>query len=665
MRLFLLSLYAAVCAFAAAEPPPLEPQIAGVFPRGLTKGTEAVLTLRGRNLQELRGASVSGAGFQATVVESSDYRAKVRVRAESNTEPGRHDFRVFAPQGSGLTWIDISDRAESFEKEPNSDFDKAAPLPLPALVNGVITAGDYDYYRFHAEAGQTLTFDLLATRNGSSLDGVLEVLDARGRTLEYCDDYYAFKDPHIVYRFAEAGAYYLRIYGTGESGSENGDYRLIAGAMPHADLALPGGGRRGTTVEFDLHGVNLEGVRDVVLGAGLARGRVVRTEFGRARVAMAIPAEAPLGPLALHVAGATLPVPFVVSGMQEMTVAAGTARKRSDPVPVALGTVVNGVIDTARAADYFSIRVDAAQDVVLSVESMNLGFLLDPLVAVYDEAGKRIAWQDDPTTNTGKEPANMDPHLAVRLPKAGRYTVAIRDSQFRGDATFLYRLTAKQAQPDFAVRIVGAHTTLYRGRRNIVNVRVRRLEGWNTPVEVWAEGLPAGVTAPRMIAEPKNTSYTGTCGEIHYLDGTNVAVPFTVAQDAALDLSRVVFKARGVMNGRVVERQARTRYWKSRIRVDGDPAETPLYATVTDLPGVVLQTPERAGMGKLTVILTRLDEGTGDLQIDGDGVAPVTVPAGVTRAEVVLTRAGEIVLNGRVGGRLLGQSAVIRVESKK
>ncbi len=665
MRLLLILVFALFSAFGAAELPPLEPQITGVFPRGLRRGSAADVQIRGRNLQGLRGATVSGRGVVAEVLEASAYRAKLRVRAEDGAEPGRRDLRVMAPQGSTLTWLDISDRVEVFEKEPNSDLARAEGLALSSVVNGRIAAGDYDYYRFSVTAGQTLTFDLLATRNGSSLDGVMEILDAQGRGLQYCDDYYAFKDPHIVYKFAEAGEYFLRVYGSGETGSETADYRLLAGAMPHVDLALPGGGERGRTVEFDLQGVNLDGVAEVTLGAGLARGKVLSAGIGRARVSMAIPADAPLGASLLHVGGATLPVPFVVSGMRELTVAPGTARKRADPVAVELGTVVNGVIDTARAADYFSIRVDGPEDVVLAVESMNLGFLLDPLVAVYDEAGKRIAWQDEPTTNTGKEPANLDPHLALRLPKAGRYTVAIRDSQFRGDATFLYRLTLKKAEPDFAVRIVGAHATLYRGRENTVNVRVRRLEGWNTPVEIWAEGLPAGVTAPRMIAEPKNTSYTGTCGEIHYLDGTNVAVPFTVAADASLDLSRVVFRARGVMAGRTVEREARARYWKSRIRVAGDAEEPALLATVADLPGVVFQTQERTGLGKLTVILTRLDDGGEDLVIDGDGVAPVVVAAGVTRAEVVFTKPGEIVLNGRVGDRVLGRSAPVRVEGKK
>ena len=664
MRLFSICLLAAGCAFAA-DPPPLEPQITGLFPRGLSRASEAIINVRGRNLQNLRAATVSGQGITAEILESSAYRAKIRVRANATVEPGRHDLRLLAPQGSTLNWLDVSTRPETTETEPNNDFDKAARLTFPALVNGVITAGDYDYFRFTAAAGQTLTFDLLATRNGSSLDGALELLDARGRTIEFNDDYYAFKDPHIVHRFAEAGDYYLRINGSGESGSETADYRLIAGAMPHADIALPGGAQRGTTVEFDLQGVNLESVSEVTLGAGLAKGKVISAGFGRARVSLAIPATAPLGPLALHVEGATLPVPFVVSAMHEVTVAPGAARKRRDPIPVELGTIVNGVIDAPRAADHFTFRTDGPEHVVLSVESMNLGFLLDPLLTVYDEAGKRIAWQDEPTTNTGKEPADLDPHLALQLPAAGRYTVAIRDSQFRGDATFLYRLTLKKAKPDFTVRIVGAHATLYRGHPNIVNVRVRRLEGWNTPVEVWAEGLPPGATAPRLIAEPKNTSYTGTCGEIHYLDGTNVAIPITVSAGAPLDLSKITFKARGTMNGRPIEREARSRYWKSRIKVTGDAEETPLFATIADLPGVVFQTPERTGLGKFTVILTRLDDGAGEMTITGDGIEAVAVPAGVTRAEVVFTKPGEIVLNGSVGTRRLGESQPIRVESRK
>ncbi len=652
-------------AIFAAELPPLEPAALGVSPRGLQRGSEAVISIRGRNLQQLKGAVISGRGVTAEVAEASAYLAKLRVRASPGAELGRRDLRLLAPHGSTLTWIDISDFAERSEKEPNTEAATAERLEFPALVNGVITAADYDYFRFEATAGQTVIFELLATRNGSALDGVIELLDKHGKTIEYCDDYYAFKDPRIIYKFTEAGTYYLRIYGTGESGSENADYRLIAGEMPHADFALPAGGRRGESIEFTVYGVNLDQAKEVVLGDDLARGQVTRATPTSATFRLPVPAGAPAGVVSLHLRGAALPIPFVVSNGKETMVPPGAARRKQDPLPIELGTTVSGVIDQARATDYFVIRTDKPKQVVLTVESMNLGYLLDPIVLVYDETGARIAWQDDPTTNTGKEPANLDPHLTVLLPKAGRYTVGIRDSQFRGDAAYLYRLTVKDAEPDFSVRVVGAHTTLYRGRDNVVHVRVRRLEGWNTPVEVWADNLPGGVTAERVIAEPKNTSYTGTCGERHYLDGTNVEITLKVSPGAALDLTQLRFRARGVMNGKSVEREARARYWKSRIRVTGDAAEPALFATITDLPGVVFQTPERSANGRVTAIVTRLDESGEPLRIEGEGVVPVEVPAGTTRADVVVTQPGDVVLYGRVLGKVIGQSAPIRVEIRK
>jgi hypothetical protein len=659
MTRFVVAIYLPV--LFAAELPPLEPAVLGVFPRGLRRGSEAAIAIRGHNLQQMKGATISGEGVTADVVEASAYRATLKVRASADAESGRRDLRLFSPHGSTLTWIDISDFAERAEKEPNTEMASAEPLEFPALINGIITAGDYDYFRFEATAGQTLSFELLATRNGSGLDGVIELLDKRGKTIEYCDDYYAFKDPRLIHKFANTGTYYLRIYGSGESGSENADYRLIAGAMPHADYALPAGGRRGTTVEFTLHGVNLEQAKEVILGQNLARA----TKTGTATFRMAIPAHLPSGVHSLHIQGAARPIPFVISDGAELTVQPGVARKKQDPLPIELGTTVNGVIDSPRAADYFVIRTEQPRQIVLSVESMNLGYLLDPIVLIYDETGARIAWQDDPTTNTGKEPANLDPHLFVALPKAGRYTIGIRDSQFRGDAAYLYRLTVKEATPDFAVRIVGAHATLYRGRDNVVNVRVRRLEGWNTPVEVWADNLPHGVTAERVIAEPTNTSYTGTCGERHFLDGTNVEINLKVSPGAALDLTQLRFRARGVMNGKTVEREARARYWKSRIRVTGDAAEPMLFATVSDLPGVVIQTPERSANGRVTAIVTRLDESEEPLRIEGEGVMPVEVPAGRTRTDVVLTKSGDVTLYGKVAGKVIGQSAPIRAEIRR
>lgn len=545
---------------ASKIPPPTRPQVQGVFPRGAQRGTQVEVAIRGRDLHNASEIRFITSKLRAEILKAEHNLIRARFHLDPSTEPGRHDFRLIAPHGSTISWFDVGTRQEAFEKEPNDDFARAEPLDFSRLLNGIVKAGDYDCFRFRAQPSQTLTFDINATRNGSPLDPVMSLHDESGAEIAYSDDYYQFKDAHIVHTFEKGGTYYLRIYGTGESGSELADYRLTAGEMPQVDHAMPMGGKAGKPVEVRLTGANLQAIEGAVLGDGLAAAEVVSRSPRSATIRLTVPEAARPG-VRLHVGGATLPVPFVISEYPEITVPGDVARRREDPLPVTLPIVINGVIDKPKAADYFSLRVAEPQTVLLRADSQQLNFLLDPLVAIYDESGKRIAYQDEPTTNTGREPVNMDPHLVVHLPRAGRYTAMIRDTAYRGHPTYAYRFTMKRAQPDFSLKVIGTDETLYRGIETIVTLRVRRLEGWNTPVEVWAEDLPEGVTAPKRIAEPKNTFYRNTCGEGHYLDGANVEIPIKVAPNAALKMSQIRFRARGVMDGRTVERQAYTRYW--------------------------------------------------------------------------------------------------------
>lgn len=663
---------------AEVKVPPIWPQIDGVFPRGGQRGTEVKITVTGKNLQNTREILAKSHKLTLKVLSSDAYQVTAIVTVAADAEPGRHDLRLIAGHGSAIGYFDVSTFAERAEKEPNDDIAHAEPLTFPSIVNGILKQADYDYFKFEARAGQIVTFDVLATRNGANTDAVLSLLDASGEELAYSDDYYAFKDPHLVYRFDKAGSYFLRVYGSSEAGCETCDYRLFAGESPWIDLALPAGGKRGSTVELALKGVNLQGLRQITLGDGLARGEVISATPTEAKVRVRIPESLSPGEYRLHAAGAMQPVPFVVSDYSEVTVTGNTARSRKDPMPVSLPIVANGIIGQPRAADYFVFRADRPETIVLDAKSMRLGFLLDPLVAIYDEDGTRLAYQDDPTTNTGKEPANLDPHLVYTLPKPGRYIAMVRDAQFRGDPVFLYRLTIKTAEPDFSIHVVGTSETWYRGRTNDLRVIVRRLEGWNQPIEVWAEGLPKGVHAKPVVAEPKNSTYTGTCGETHYLDGTDVELQFAVDRDAPLNVAEVRIRGRGVINSSVVEREGRTRYFKSRIRHIGDSEEPDLRAVIADAPGVVLEVPRTLALknnaASFTAIVTRLDEGSQEpLELsleavtDGLRIEPVQVPVKSTRADIKLqaadTAPGEFVLVGSAGGVVIGKSHPIRVRS--
>ncbi|MDF7808963.1 hypothetical protein P4E94_16065 [Pontiellaceae bacterium B12219] len=106
------------------------------------------------------------------------------------------------------------------------------------------------------------------------------------------------------------------------------------------------------------------------------------------------------------------------------------------PVP----SVINGQV---RPGDIDHFRFKAAQgdSIVVNVGARRIiPYLADAVpgwfqavVAIYDEDGKEVAYQDD-------YKFNPDPVLFFDVPKAGNYTLSIRDSIYRGREDFIYRI---------------------------------------------------------------------------------------------------------------------------------------------------------------------------------------------------------------------------------
>jgi hypothetical protein len=149
-----------------------------------------------------------------------------------------------------------------------------------------------------------------------------------------------------------------------------------------------------------------------------------------------------------------------------------------------------------------------------------------------------------------------------------------------------------------------------------------------------------------------------------------------VDSGAPFSLSEIRLRGRGVFEGRTIERTARARYFKRRIRHIGDAEEEHLRAVVADAPGVVLDVPRTLTMSKtgeasLTAIVTRLDGGSAPLEVtletaaEGLSMQPVSVPPASTRADLKLrasaTAPGDFLLVGRVNGNVIGKSHPVRV----
>lgn len=620
-------------AFAETPLPELAPSVHSAIPLGVQSGSTAEIRFRGKNLDRTIEIQFARKDIAAKVLGYDFYEVRARVEVGPQVPVGLYEYCLRTPLGTHVGVFHVADGAAQAEIEPNNDPAHAQRISNPSLIDGVVTDADYDLYRFHAEAGETVVADLIATRAVSPLDGTLAILNASGHELDFSDDYYMFKDPHLTFLAKQAGDYLVRVGGTQEHGSADSSYRLVIGSIPYMERVLPLGARRGKTTDFQLYGVNLDQVRQVVLGDSLAVGEIVEATPERLRFRMTVPGSTELGPQALRALTASgespLPLLTLVSDVDEQLSAA--ARDRNHPQSVQLPTAISGVLERRQAADFFALEVGSGQRVAFRVDSMKLGYLLDPALFIFDSEGKQVAYQDEPAPNSGKEMPNLDAYLVHRFEKAGTYVVMIRDSAQQGQPNYAYRLLMEPVEPAFQLKALTPHETLYRGKTNTLAVRVQRTGGWDTSVEVWLENPPLGIKATRAIAEPKNTPYKGTCGEDLWIDGTNVELQLDVAPDVPNEVFTLHVRARGEMDGAVIEHAAEILYrWGSVGKIVGPTHAQRLLATVTDLPPVVFETPETFSLipgktGRLKVIATRFDDGKLPLTL-----VPSSLPAGVT-----------------------------------
>jgi hypothetical protein len=106
------------------------------------------------------------------------------------------------------------------------------------------------------------------------------------------------------------------------------------------------------------------------------------------------------------------------------------------PVP----SIINGQIRPGDI-DHFLFKANKGDSIVVDVGARRIiPYLADAVpgwfqavVALYDEDGSEVAYQDD-------YKFNPDPVLFFDVPKPGTYTLSIRDSIYRGREDFIYRI---------------------------------------------------------------------------------------------------------------------------------------------------------------------------------------------------------------------------------
>jgi hypothetical protein len=218
------------------------PFLTSVSPLGGQAGEEVDLVLQGGNLAEFE-----------------------RKRYELPEEPGMHPIRATGGNGqSNPIFFHVDNVPEDAEREDNNRLGAASEIPIPSIVNGVISEnGDVDFYRIRGKGRQPMTFEIFARRLGSPLDANLTIYDDDGKQIAWNDAYENpsagltthHADPRITINLPSNGDCFIRVGETQNIGSPAHAYRfkvtqgtpdVALRATPSSLNAKPGGSARVT-----------------------------------------------------------------------------------------------------------------------------------------------------------------------------------------------------------------------------------------------------------------------------------------------------------------------------------------------------------------------------------------------------------------------------------
>lgn len=640
----------ACVAYAAidADLPSPAPTVQRIFPQGAQRGTTVEVEFGGENLHDAQSIEFTGRGVSGKILAALNGKLKLRVTVDPTAEVGRRDFRLSTLRGVYVGVFDIGALPEIKEAEPNDDLHKPQSISMPVLVNGVLGNEDWDHFSVTAAAGETIVFDVSATRHGSRLDADLAVLDDHGQELAWNDDTTIFGDPHLEYTFAKAGHYIVRV----GSLSGGGNYRLSVGLLPYIRRTFPAGLTAGQLTTLTLTGAHMDLVDEVWIGDRSVRGSIIKKSSEQLKASFRVSKNLTPGRYLIHASHAgyeiAIPTELRVSSLPEIAADSKPVSLQT-AIPVTPSLVANGIIGQPGITHYFRFNANAGDTYTFRAESMKLGYHLDPTLTLLDAEGKKLAYADDPGVDERSDEFQLDTDLSYRFEKAGTYYVAIRDGMYRGGDQLVYRLTLQQMAPDFILELREPVRSFYQGQSDSIQARVRRRAGWNTPVEVWAEGLPQGTEVERQTAAAKDSFVKDTCGVDRTVDGTMVSLPIRVGDHTAFGHSDFVVKARGVMNGVTVEHSAIVRYQNLSAGFTYGPMQQQrAQLTIAKAPAVILNLPDTISIApgderKLKIAVRRFGELKQQaLRIQphqmpsGFSSDPITVPVGAKNIEVIV-----------------------------
>lgn len=432
VRLFgtLFCLLGVLCGEAVAA----SPIVNNILPRGGQRGTEVTVMVTGQNLEDAQEIVTYYPGITVTKIEpAKNNRLAVTLKIAPDCRLGEHALRVRT--ASGISTLDtfwVGALPVVAEKEPNTEFDKAQPIPLNVTVHGVVQSEDVDYFEVECKKGERLSVEVEGMRLATSFfDPYVAILDAKRFELATGDDAPTTnQDGGCSVVIPADGKYYVLVRECSYGGNGASHYHLHVGNFPRPTAVIPAGGKPGETVEFRFLGdPKGEFTQKVTLPQGdppLYR----------------LHAQTPEG---IHPAGFSIrlaDLPNTIGSGQNLDGAHATV----GPVPGAF----NGFLAKAGDIGCFQFTAKKGQSFEFRCLARAIGSALDSVLEIQNIKGQRLAINDDAG-------GSQDSVLRFNPPADGDYYIVVRDHLNKGGIDYFYRVEVAPVHPETVLGVVRAN----------------------------------------------------------------------------------------------------------------------------------------------------------------------------------------------------------------
>lgn len=345
---------------AAAPPKPMK-----LNPAAIPRGTTTRVVFTGSELRQVSKVISNSPGVSVLLRSLDSNELAVDVVVKPEAPAGAVQLVVENEVGKAAPLTIAIDRYPAIAEAGVTDSARAAQaVKLPTTIAGSIDrAGNVDYFRFEAKAGEQVGVQVVAAELGSKLDPVLTLTDATGLVL-------AEGNAMLGYTIPKAGTYSVGIRDREYRGAEDMTYRLHIGDVPVVTGVFPLGVQRGKTASIHVEGVNL----------GANAGQAVK---------LSVPADA--------LPGSRIPLPLSALGEAPL----GNASIVVDEFPsLVVDPAAGAELRVPGTADGILLKPNDTQTVrfhakkgerlIVEVNARRAGSPVDPVLEILDSAGKPV-----------------------------------------------------------------------------------------------------------------------------------------------------------------------------------------------------------------------------------------------------------------------------------